>query len=134
VSQNERVPLSDAELQVLKLLWSAGPSPAGRIRDLMADAGREWAYNTTKTLLDRLEEKGYVSRDRATMPHVFTPVVSPEGLASARLRKVGSDLFDDAGMPLVRALMRTVRLAPDEIAELRASLDRMEQERQEDRE
>lgn len=122
-----RTPLSDAEFQVLKILWEAGPSPAGKVRELINAEGRDWAYTTTKTVLDRLEEKGYARRSRSTIPHVFAPALSADALAQARLTEVRRDLFGGATLPFVRALLDTVRLSPEEVDELRASLDDLEE-------
>lgn len=121
-----RTPLSDAEFQVLKILWAAGPSPAGQVRELINAEGRDWAYTTTKTVLDRLEEKGYARRSRATIPHVFAPAVSPDALAQARMKEVRRDLFGGATLPFVRALLDSVRLTPEDVDELRAELEDME--------
>ena len=121
-----RPPLSDAELDALKALWELGPSPAGDVRRAPGVRGRDWAYTTTKTILDRLEEKGYVRRERSGTPHVYVPVVTMEGVARERLEEIRDDLFAGRELPLVRALLDGARLSPEEITELRASLDAME--------
>jgi len=121
-----RPPLSQAELDALKALWELGPSPAGDVRHILGLQGRAWAYTTTKTILDRLEEKGYARRDRSGTPHVYVPMVTADGVARERLGVIRDDLFAGRDLPLVRALLDGARLAPDEIAELRASLDTME--------
>jgi alpha-galactosidase len=69
-------------METLKLLWELGPSPAGAVREAMQRDGREWAYTTTKTVLDRLEEKGYARRNRQETPHVYVPVSPPELMGS----------------------------------------------------
>jgi predicted transcriptional regulator len=121
-----RPPHSHAELDALKALWELGPSPAGDVRAALRLRGREWAYTTTKTILDRLEEKGYVRRERSGTPHVYMPIVTADGVARERLEEIRNDLFAGRDLPLVRALLDGVRLSAEEIAELRASLDSME--------
>lgn len=123
---DERPELSDAELEVLKALWSEGPSVTTRVREVMNARGRNWAYATTKTMLDRLEQKGYVRRSRESIPHVFTPSVSADGLARIWLQRIQGRVFDGARLPLVRALLDSARLSREEVRELRASLDDLE--------
>lgn len=124
MSQNDYPrPLSDAELDALKALWQAGPQPVSEVRTRLKAEGRNWAYTTTKTILDRLEEKGYVRRERASMPHVYVPIVSAEAVAREQLGRVRREIFDGAGLPMIRALVDGSALTLAEIAELRALLD-----------
>jgi predicted transcriptional regulator len=114
-------------METLKLLWELGPSPAGAVREAMQRDGREWAYTTTKTVLDRLEEKGYARRNRQETPHVYVPV-SPSAMAGERLRHLRDTVFDGCDIPLVRALLDGTQLSHEAIAELRAALDAMDGE------
>jgi len=118
-------PLSEAELDALKALWRAGPQPASEVRTRLNADGRKWAYTTTKTILDRLEEKGYVRRERASMPHVYVPIVSAEAVAREQLGKVRREIFGGAGLPMMRALVDGSALTSPEIAELRTLLDEL---------
>lgn len=125
-SKQQLLPLSEAELEVLKILWDAGPSPAAVVRDVINAGGREWAYTTTKTILGRLEEKGYAARNREVFPHVFTATVDVGTLAGMRLREVRRELFGGRRLPLLRALLDSTELCEDEIGELRRYLDELE--------
>ena len=49
--------ISDAEWEVMKVLWEGGPQTAGQIVDAVAAANR-WNPRTVKTLLNRLVKKG----------------------------------------------------------------------------
>lgn len=126
MKNGDRATLSEAELDALRTLWDLGPQPAGRIRDALKARGRDWAYTTAKTILSRLEEKGYVRRDTTSIPHVYGPMLSAEEVARERMAKIRRDLFGGAGVPLVRALLDGPRLSAAEIAELRDSLDALE--------
>lgn len=118
--------LSDAELDALRTLWDLGPQPAGRILEVLNGRGRGWAYTTAKTILSRLEGKGYVVRDTTSIPHVYLPVRSAEAVACERVARIRRDLFGGAGLPLVRALVDGAGLSRAEIAELRSSLNALE--------
>ena len=118
-------PLSEAERDALRALWELGPS---QVRDVMAwigERGRQWAYTTTKTILDRLEAKAYVRRDRTEAAHVYHAVVTRDDLARRRVADLRADLFDGAAAPLLRALVDG-GLSDDEVRALRESLDAME--------
>ena len=53
--------LSEAEREVLKVLWGHGPQSVRQIKDELEARGRTWAYTTVATLLQRLQSKQYVA-------------------------------------------------------------------------
>lgn len=118
--------LSKTELEVLKALWDHGPGTVRDLNALLEARGRTWAYTTVQTLLHRLLAKGYVARDKRSIPHVFRPTVSRERLLRQRLKDLANQLCGGAASPLVLALVETERFSPDEIARLRQLLDELE--------
>ena len=63
-----RTPVSDAELEVLKVLWAGGPATVRDVATALRKQRRRLAYNTVLTLLSRLRDKGYVTADRRELP------------------------------------------------------------------
>ena len=118
-----RVPVSDAELEVLKVLWAGGPATVRDVAAALRQQRRRLAYNTVLTLLSRLRDKGYVAASRRGPAHVFRPVVTRDQLLGSSLAALAERVCDGLASPLVLALVRDQRLSADEIAELRALLD-----------
>lgn len=119
-------PVSDAELEVLKALWVDGP---GTVRDVDARLRRRkrrWAYTTVQTLLNRLQNKGYVTSEKGSIPHVFEAALSRDGLVRRRLNQLADDLCDGTATPLVAALMKGRRFTEEEIVQFRRLLDEAE--------
>jgi predicted transcriptional regulator len=119
-------PVSEAELEVLKVLWEHGPGTVRSINEVLQRQGRRWAYTTVQTLLQRLEAKGHVRSDKGGSAHVFTAAVSREQLLGRRLRDLADQLCDGTTSPLLHALVEGSRLSPEEVAELRRLLDRLD--------
>jgi BlaI family penicillinase repressor len=118
-------PVSDAELEVLKVLWASAPAT---VRDVVAAFNkrrRRLAYNTVLTLLSRLREKGYVTADRRETAHLFRPLVTRDQLLGSTLTALADRLCDGTASPLVQALVRDQRLSADDIADLRRLLDEL---------
>jgi BlaI family penicillinase repressor len=115
--------LSESERAVLKALWDHGPGTVREINVLLEQRGRQWAYTTAATLLQRLVTKGYVSGDSSVMPHVYHATVSREQLLESRLLDAADELCDGHAAPLVLALVKGGRLSDDELARLRGLLD-----------
>ncbi len=74
--------LTSAELTVMKALWAGERQSAREVHDQLGDSV-EWAYSTTRTVLDRMAKKGLVARVPFHGLYLFSPRVSrPRGLAS----------------------------------------------------
>jgi predicted transcriptional regulator len=115
--------VSDTELEVLKVLWEAGPSTVRDVAAVLRRRRRRLAYNTVLTLLSRLRDKGYVDADRRETAHVFRAVVSRDELVGFSLRALVDRVCDGAASPLVHALVRSQRFSAEEIAHFRKLLD-----------
>ena len=120
-----RAPVSDAELEVLKVLWSAGPATVRGVAAALKKQRRRLAYNTVLTLLSRLRDKGYVDTDRRDTAHVFRPVVSRDDLLGSSLTALAERVCDGTASPLVLALVRDHQLSAEEIDDLRKLLDEL---------
>ena len=95
-----RIRLTEAEFAVLEPLWQAGPQT---IRQLMAQLYPEQStsdYATVQKLLERLESKRCVKRDRAAAAHVFRAIVQREDLIDEQLRQI-ADGKSDKNQPQV---------------------------------
>jgi predicted transcriptional regulator len=117
----DRPGLSEAEMEVLKALWSEGPATVRRINELLVDRG--WAYTTVLTLLRRLVVKGYAISEASGVAHVFRAALSREEVLQRRLKDAADDLCDGSAVPLVLALVQGHRFSPEELARLRRLLD-----------
>ena len=115
--------LSEAERDVLKVLWDQGPGTVRAINDVLTERGRRWAYTTVATLLQRLQAKRYVTADSSVVPHVFTAVVSREELLDRRLKDAADELCDGQAAPLILALVQGNRFSAAEFDRMRRLLD-----------
>jgi predicted transcriptional regulator len=73
--------LSRAELDILRILWEGGRASAREVHEKIGET-YDWAYSTTRTMLDRTVTKGYVGREAFHGINLYAPVLSrPKGLA-----------------------------------------------------
>ena len=115
--------LSDAERDVLRVLWDDGPGTVREVRARLEGRGRTWAYTTVLTLLQRLLAKGCVASDASGTAHVFRAEASREDLLQDGLRNLADELYEGEPAPLVLALVRNHKFSPEQIARFRAILD-----------
>jgi len=119
----QRSPVSDAELEVLKVLWATGPATVRDVGGALRKRRRRLAYNTVLTLLSRLRDKGYVAADRRDTAHLFRAVVTRDELLGSTLTALADRICDGTASPLVHALVRGQRFSPSEIEQFRKLLD-----------
>jgi predicted transcriptional regulator len=115
--------LSEAEREVLKVLWDHGPGTVRTINEELVRRGRRWAYTTVATLLQRLAAKRFLVSDPSAIPHVYRATVTRDKLLERRLKDAADELCDGQAVPLVLALVQGNRFSPEELARLRRMLD-----------
>ena len=115
--------LSEAEREVLRVLWDHGPRTVREINEVLKHRGRRWAYTTVATLLQRLAVKQYVVSDPSAVPHVYRAVVTRDEMLERRLQEAADELCDGRAAPLVLALVQGNRFSAEELARLRRLLD-----------
>jgi BlaI family transcriptional regulator, penicillinase repressor len=118
-----RAALSLSEREVLKVLWDHGPHTVREINEVLERQGRQWAYTTVATLLQRLVVKRYAASDASAVPHVFRAAVSRDELLDRRLKDAAEEFCDGRAAPLVLALVQANQFSADEVARLRRLLD-----------
>ncbi len=124
MARKPRKPIPDSELEILLALWDHGPAT---VRDLLDRLpGPDRAYTTVQTLLNRLEAKGCVATRKDGRALVYTPTVERDDLLTAELAEVATRVTGGRASPLVLNLVEQGNLSPDDIAALRALLDRLD--------
>lgn len=119
--------VTDAELSILQVLWDRGTSTVRQLTDILYVGGTSSQYATVLKLLERLETKKFVKRDRKVWPHVFQAAVPREDLIGRRLQATADELCEGSLEPLLTHLVRARRLSNKERASLRGLLDELDQ-------
>jgi predicted transcriptional regulator len=109
---SQRTP-SGRELEILKILWDAGPLTVREVHERMCPDG-ELAYNTVQTLLRIMDEKGLVAHGRRGRTFVYKPRHTREREMSRLLDRV----FDGALDQFVVSLLKTKNVSPHELKKL----------------
>jgi len=77
----------------MEILWTEGPM-SGRDLHILISRQKEIAYTTARTVLDRLSEKGFLKKDRASSVITFSPRISREDFQSAVADDLAQRVFD----------------------------------------
>jgi BlaI family penicillinase repressor len=117
-----------AELQILQVLWSRGPSAVREVNTVLGLV-KPAGYTTTLKLMQIMAEKGLVRRNRDGRAHLYEPAV-PKG-STLRLL-VGEFLdraFEGSKSQLVMHALSAKGATAAEIAQIRQILDEYEQKK-----
>ena len=114
--------IPDAELEVLKCLWQESPLTARQLARAIYDEPTTSNIGTVQKLLQRLEEKECVVRDRSESVHTFTPAKSEEEVAAGQLDLLAQKISGGSFGPFLTHLIKGKRLSRKERAELKRLL------------
>src|SRR5437016_3504965 len=115
--------ITDAELDVLQVLWKHGALPIRRITELLYGDCKTSQYATVQKLLERLESKECIARDRSANVHVFSARIGRDELVGRRLQAVAEELCDGSMTPLLTHLVQTKKLSAKDRQMLRQLID-----------
>src|SRR5690242_5985515 len=92
--------VTDAELAILQALWDRGRATVRELTEQLYAGSSSSQHATVQKLLERLEAKGCVTRNRGVWPHLFEPAVDRENLIGRKLQQTADRLCDGSVQPL----------------------------------
>ena len=116
---------TDAELEILGVLWANGPSTVRAVHEVL-NTRKPVGYTTALKLLQIMHEKGLVVRNESTRTHVYAAAVAREQTQSALLKDLVARAFGGSASALVLGALATQPASADEVAEIRRLLDELE--------
>jgi predicted transcriptional regulator len=126
----DKVDVTEAELAVLREVWERPGATIRVLAERLYPRGGAAGYGTVQKLLERLEAKRFVARDRGEVVHRFSASVDRDELIGRRLKAVADALCGGSLAPLLTHLVeQTGPLSEAERAELRGLVERLSRER-----
>jgi len=118
---------TDSELSILRVLWQRGPSTVREIQEVL-NAERPTGYTTVLKLLQIMTEKKLVVRDKSRTAHVYRPRVPAENTRQQLVVDLLDRAFEGSADQLVMHALSARDVSREELAEIRALLDSLEQQ------
>jgi BlaI family penicillinase repressor len=116
---------TDTELAILRVLWRLGPAT---VRAVHAELNRaqETGYTTVLKMLQIMTEKGLVRRDESERSHVYEPALSEQHVQRQLVGHLLERAFGGSAQKLVLQALAAKKSSPQELAEIRRLLDKLE--------
>ncbi len=116
--ENLPVELTEAEWEIMKVVWEKEPCAAGTVQEALAES-RDRAYSTVKTTMDRMVEKGFLEIEKIRNLQLFRSCISQVDAKRGEFRKMLQRAFDGALTPMMQFLIEHEGLSKAESAQLR---------------
>lgn len=113
--------ISDAEFEVMKVVWSRSPLSSQEIIDALK-GNRSWTPATIKTLINRLLKKGAVAFEKDGKSYLYRPALSKEDCVKSESSSFLNRVFDGALGPLLLHFAKRDDLSKKDMKELRRIL------------
>lgn len=120
-----------SELVILKFLWNSGPKTARQLHEGVGPT-QGWQLSTTRTVLGRMEAKGWVTRNGEVDPVTFEPVLDRVETLGSLVRHLARKVLDMDGPIPATMFAESPHLSDTELDELDAIINAAEARAQED--
>jgi predicted transcriptional regulator len=107
--------LGDLEREVLQLVWTRGPLTAEIIREQL---DRPLKDSTVRTVLSRLEEKGYLRHKVDNRTYVYEAAEAPGRVAARAVKQIVDWICNGSVEELLVGMVDTKALGEDELRRL----------------
>lgn len=114
--------ISDAEWEIMKVLWAGAPRTAGEIIEVL-EGSREWSPKTVRTLIKRLSEKGAIGFNQTGRIYLYFPLVQEEECVQSETKSFLKRIYGGTLRPMLVNFLQDEKLSREDIDELKRILD-----------
>jgi BlaI family penicillinase repressor len=116
---------TDAELEILQILWQNGPSTVRFVHDLITKK-REAGYTTTLKIMQIMLEKGLLAREIVDRIHIFTALAEEKSTQTQLLDEFVGQAFRGSKSALVMRLLGDARASSAELDKIKLLIDQLD--------
>ena len=116
---------TDAELEILNVLWQRGPATVREVHDELS-ARKATLYTTVLKMLQIMTEKGLVERDESQRAHLYVARAAQDVTQQQLLADLAERAFEGSAAKLVMRALSSKKASTAEMGEIRALLDAFE--------
>ena len=117
--------LTEAELRLMKILWTRGESTVGELVAALPKKN-SLAYNSVLTTIRILEQKGYVQHRKEGRAFSYLAVIQETDASESEVRHVLQRFFGNSRERLLLSLLGGDDITPEELARLKDAIERAE--------
>ena len=127
MGRNDSRKVTDAELQVLNILWHRGPCTVRDVHKTLTEL-RDIRYTTTLKTLQVMTGKRLVRRDESERAHIYEAVVDREETQRVLVGDLVDRVFNGSAVGLMAGALSAKKASPEDLAMIRRLLDEAEED------
>ena len=128
MSRKELLPRpTDAELEILQVLWQQGPSTVRQIQEVLDQRKRHGLHHRAETDADH-GRQGVAARDESQRTHIYRPRVPADKTQRQLVTDLMDRVFKGSAQKLVMQALNSENVSREELSEIRVLLDEIERE------
>nr|NQU89778.1 BlaI/MecI/CopY family transcriptional regulator [Bacteroidota bacterium] len=116
---------TEAELEILQVLWEKGPSPVRTVNDELSRK-REIGYTTTLKLMQIMAEKGLLTRLKEGRGHVYSCAIQQNDTQQQMLDRLLNGVFGGSATKLVMQALGNSKTSEKELNEIKKYIENLE--------
>ena len=109
--------LTTQELAIMKVVWRFGTATVRDVYEALLES-RRIAYTTVMTMMNILEAKGYLKKEKHDRAYRYRPARPERAVVGSMVREFVNRVFDGASRPLLLHLVEDAKLTAKEREEL----------------
>lgn len=117
---------TEAELEILQVLWQRGPCSVRQVHEALAADGREAGYTTTLKLMQIMADKGLARRNTDARSHIYEAAIPEQQVQQQLLQRMVDTAFRGSAIQLVMQALGQHRADPAELAQIKDLINQME--------
>ena len=118
---------TDAELEVLRILWANGPSNVRFVNNELSK-NREVVYTTTLKMMQVMTTKGFLKRDTSQRTHLYEAILSREEIQESLIDKVMDTAFGGSPLKLVVHALGHKKTSKKDLEEIKKIIKHLERD------
>ena len=130
MAKGELPPLSEAQLEIMNIVWDQGKATVGEVWKTLAER-RSLSRNTVSTMVTRLEDKGWLRHRVIGGTFLYSPTHAREKVLPRLVHRLVDAAFGGSAEGLVHTLLEGGRLSAREVERIKAMLEKTEIEMRE---
>jgi len=125
MAKTEKAKPTDAELEILGVLWERGPSTVREVHEALSKR-KPTGYTTILKLMQIMNDKGLLNRDDSNRAHVYEAKHPQENMQRQIVGDLLDKVFAGSASKLVMHALESTRTSAEELAQIRDLLDEFE--------
>lgn len=122
---SQKIKPTEAELEILQVLWTYGPSNVRFVNDQLKSE-RNVGYTTTLKVMQIMTEKGMLVRDKKSRTHIYQAVIEEKETKNHLIDKFISTLFRGSTSGMVLQALGNQKCSSKELDEIKKLINNIE--------